>query len=157
MNASARMIAVCFFGSALFGLVGCGTVPADDLPPVAKMTRPVISVDELSGNWVVYAIGRLPLTGEQLPQLAFAADQRVGGMAGCNRFLGEYQLDADGVLQFGEIMVTRRLCPEPVMSQESLLLNRLRAVNFGRLAPGGDLLLYYDVDRLPIRLHREEA
>lgn len=151
-----RMISACLLGSALTVAVGCSTVSDSALVPLPGENRSLLDDEELRGSWVVYAIGQRPVGGPHSPRVEFAIDDRFGGMAGCNHFLTDYHLDSDGVLRLGDMKVTRRICAEPIMFQERLLLSRLRGVESGRLTPSGDLLLFYDEDRLPIRLQRED-
>jgi heat shock protein HslJ len=152
---SIRTITACISVSALAVLAGCTTPPQNTLATIPDAARSVASKQELSGNWTVYAIGNRSLSGPHSPRIAFDDDERVGGIAGCNRFLGGYRLDSNGDLSFGEMRLTRRICPEPIMFQEALLLSRLRDVDRSLITPGGDLLLYYDEDELPIRLQRD--
>jgi len=153
---SVRMISACLLGSSLSVLVGCSTVSDTALVPVSDTRRTLLHSDELGGSWVVSAIGKRNLNGVQRPRVEFTTDDRVGGMAGCNHFLADYHLDPDGGIYVDEMQVTRRICAEPIMFQERLLLSRLRSVASGHVTSNGDLLLFYDEDRLPIRLQRED-
>jgi heat shock protein HslJ len=63
------------------------------------------------------------------PTLAFAADGRASGSAGCNSFNSRYT--ADGAqLKFAPPASTRKMCAEPegVMEQEQMLLAALETV-----------------------------
>ena len=51
----------------------------------------------------------------------------VSGSAGCNRYFTSYQVQGDAI-GFGEIAMTRMLCPEPVMEQEQAFSEALAAV-----------------------------
>lgn len=68
------------------------------------------------------------------PTLAFAADGRASGSAGCNTFHSRYK--ADGAqLTFAPPASTRRMCPEPpgVMEQEQQFLAALETVATARV------------------------
>jgi len=61
--------------------------------------------------------------------VAFAADGRVSGSAGCNHFMGTYTASGSS-LQFGPAATTRKLCaqPEGIMAQEQQFLKALESV-----------------------------
>lgn len=61
--------------------------------------------------------------------VAFAADGRVSGSAGCNNFTGTYTASGSS-LQFGPAATTRKMCarPEGVMAQEQQFLKALETV-----------------------------
>jgi len=133
-------------------LSGCAGTSTQETRFTAPAGQVVASPEQLEGGWVVYSIGARDVEGRYSPRIAFGKEQRVGGMAGCNRFLGGYELGQGGQLEFGEMRLTRRICPEPIMFQEALLLNRLRGVKNGTLTEEGDLLLYFEEGGLPIRM-----
>lgn len=147
-----RMLRVLFCGLALIGLAACNGRSPRPSAEAEESSRPLGSSDHLHGGWRVHSIGSRELQGDKRPSLVFAEDGRVGGNAGCNRFLAHYQLFSEGQAAVGELMVTRRICPEPIMLLESLLLSRLRTVEQIHASPEGDLLLFTGDDRLPIRL-----
>ncbi|GGC02364.1 hypothetical protein GCM10011352_30710 [Marinobacterium zhoushanense] len=150
------MLAYIFFPivGVLSGCVGTSSSTAQiSVPP----GRVIASAEQLEGEWVVSSIGAREVQGQYSPRIAFGKQQRVGGMAGCNRFLGDYALGREGQLLFGEMRVTRRICAEPIMFQEALLLNRLRGVRSGRLTADGELLLYFEEGALPIRMRPDNT
>lgn len=53
----------------------------------------------------------------------------VSGIAGCNRFNADYEVDGND-LSFGPVATTRKLCSDPpgIMQQESSFLSALSAV-----------------------------
>jgi len=60
--------------------------------------------------------------------IAFAADGRVSGSAGCNSFMGAYTVSGSS-LTFGPASRTRKLCEQPgVMDQEQQFLKALESV-----------------------------
>ena len=65
--------------------------------------------------------------------LAFAADGKVSGSAGCNDYLGTYAQSGES-LKFGPSATTRKLCaqPEGVMAQEQAFLKALQSVATAR-------------------------
>ena len=76
--------------------------------------------------------------------MAFGADGRVTGSAGCNSYFASYALEADGV-RFGLPGATRMFCGEPagLMDQEFRFLSLLEKVVSLRLE-GGNLSLLED-------------
>ena len=60
--------------------------------------------------------------------IAFAADGRVTGSAGCNNFMGTYSVSGSS-LTFGPAATTRKMCAQPgVMEQEQQFLKALESV-----------------------------
>ncbi|MBS99481.1 MAG: hypothetical protein CMI01_12490 [Oceanospirillaceae bacterium] len=137
---------------SLILLGGCASDGMQRYSEAPTAQRQVTDRQELDGNWTVYAIGPRAVDQRFSPRLAFGDLQRVGGDAGCNRFMGRFELDESGGLIVSDLKVTRRICPDAIMVQEALLLSRLKAVKIGRLTAEGDLLLYHDDQSLPIRL-----
>jgi len=66
--------------------------------------------------------------------MAFAADGRVGGSAGCNRYTGTFT-QAGRALALAGVAATRRLCVEPerIMEQEQAFLKALETVAEARV------------------------
>lgn len=67
---------------------------------------------------------------------------RIGGNAGCNRFMGA--IDDDGTI--GPLATTMMACPPPVMEFEQLLLGLLERVNGSRVSGSGIYLVDDDLD-----------
>jgi heat shock protein HslJ len=68
------------------------------------------------------------LAGMQLT-MAFAADGRVSGSAGCNNYTGTYTASGSS-LRFGPAATTRKMCTQPagIMEQEQQFLEALESV-----------------------------
>jgi len=66
--------------------------------------------------------------------MAFSADGRVSGSAGCNRYTATYTSEGPR-LTFGAAAATRRMCAQPdgVMKQEQEFLKALETVSSARL------------------------
>jgi heat shock protein HslJ len=76
------------------------------------------TADLLTGtDWQVQDIGGTVVIDATTVTLAFDADGRVAGSAGCNRFNGAYDLTGEGI-GFGPVATTMMACPEAVMTQE---------------------------------------
>jgi heat shock protein HslJ len=65
--------------------------------------------------------------------LAFAADGKASGSAGCNDYMGTYAQSGES-LKFGPAATTRKMCAHPagVMEQEQLFLKALQSVATAR-------------------------
>ena len=89
------------------------------------------------------------------PTLAFAADGRASGSAGCNNFTSGYTADG-ALLKFTQPASTRKMCAEPqgVMEQEQQLLAALETVATARV-DGDRLELRRGDDALAVSATRE--
>jgi heat shock protein HslJ len=84
--------------------------------------------------------GKPALDGQQQSTLRFFDRQLAGGSLGCNAYSTTYFVDATG-LRFGEIAPTRKMCPAPVMEQESLFIGVLQATRSSRVDDKGAMFL----------------
>ena len=89
--------------------------------------------------------------------MAFGADGRVSGSAGCNRYTGTYKQDGEKVV-FGPAAATRRMCalPPGIMEQEQQFLKALETVATARFE-GDRLDLRTADDALAVALTRAGA
>lgn len=118
---------------------GCGGEPA------TLLSGGEWRVDEVAGE----ATGSAP---EAAPTLRFAADGRVSGRAGCNRFTAGYMLDGER-LRIERAASTRMACPPPRMALEQRFLDFLVAVRRFDIDADGRLLLI-DGEGRRLRAHR---
>lgn len=89
---------------------------------------------ELAGtSWQVtaYNNGRqavVSVLGDSVLTVQFAADGRIGGSAGCNRYTGTY-ISSGSAISIAQLGATRKLCtdPEKVMEQELAFLEALHS------------------------------
>ena len=107
------------------------------------------------GTWRVEAIGGSALPAAPRTDITFAAEGRVHGTGGCNRFMGGYTLDG-ATLRFGPIAGTRMACEAPAMEQETRFHDALATVR-GWRRDGPSLLLTDGVGATVLRLVRAEA
>jgi heat shock protein HslJ len=93
-------------------------------------------------NWTLVSqdgLGTLPGTRVTA---AFGADRRLSGSAGCNRYVGAYELSGPGI-EVGPLATTRMFCaPAGVMEQEQRYLVALQRVAL--VAMNGEQLLLVD-------------
>jgi heat shock protein HslJ len=107
------------------------------------------------GEWRVEEIAGEPaagVPGEAAPTLRFAADGRVSGRAGCNRFTAGYTLDGER-LRIERAASTRMACPPPRMALEQRFLDFLGDVRRFDIDAEGRLLLI-DGEGRRLRAHR---
>jgi heat shock protein HslJ len=104
-------------------------------------------VSELAGtSWKATGInngkgGVVSVTTGSTVSLAFGADGKASGSAGCNRFTAGYTAEGSS-LRFAPAAVTRMMCPqEGVMEQEAAFLKALESVTTSRV----------EADRLELR------
>lgn len=86
----------------------------------------------VEGGWRVIRLGDDALPDGAVVTVSFAADGRVAGRSGCNRFTGAYALTGEG-LSFDKLAATRMACPEPLMDTEMRFFRALGTVT--RLTP----------------------
>lgn len=88
--------------------------------------------DSLAGEeWGLVEISGDPVPGGEIgATLRYAAaEKRVSGSAGCNRYFGTVLAGpAGGALKLGPIGATRKLCAPPAMEFEGRFLGVLRTV-----------------------------
>lgn len=87
------------------------------VPTTAAMAGPF-------GEWQVTEVTGQPRA--EGTTIAFVADGTLAGGAGCNRYFGNFTLDAG--LSVSPLGVTRMACPEPAMSDEAAFLEAIGRV-----------------------------
>ncbi|MBX3178574.1 MAG: META domain-containing protein [Candidatus Hydrogenedentes bacterium] len=146
-------------------IAGCAATPAGpDHGPgagaaTAKDASDPMSIQDIA--WELAGIGEAsapeaPVPDTSVTLLLDAASGEASGSAGCNRYVGKYTLDGNG-LTFGPIAATKRYCgaPEGVMAQESAVLAALQATSHFTLEDDV-LTLHQDGDRV-LRFARSGA
>lgn len=89
----------------------------------ASMGPPALSSDLAGTRWAVQSIDGNP-TQSRAPSVQFAAEDRISGTAGCNRFFGVYEA-AQGAIDVRALGRTEMACDAPVMRQEEAFLGVL--------------------------------
>jgi heat shock protein HslJ len=138
-----RGIIVGLAAACLFEIYGC----------TVEMSVP--SKSDLIGAWTVQYIGERPVIDNSPAYLEFAADDRVGGNASCNRFTGGYALSG-AQLSFSQAASTRMMCSPALMEQDGRFLESLEKVAEGKLENGRLALLDGDGNML-FRASRREG
>jgi len=114
----------------LAALCGCGSADrgapaaADDgassasQAEAAAPTAPAGPAELTAGGWRLETLGAAsPVPGTEV-SVVFAADGRITGTGGCNRFSGSYETGEGGALSFSPLAATRMACPPEITSQE---------------------------------------
>jgi len=92
-------------------------------------------------DWTLTQIeGETPLEGRGL-DLSFAKDGRFGASAGCNRFMGEAEIDGEAITFPDKIAGTMMACPEGLAEQEETVLALLARVTSYQIEPTALILL----------------
>ena len=95
----------------------------------------------LGEAWEVVRIDGSQVLPEAPPTLRFDAEDRVVGMASCNRFNAPYTLTGES-LGFDRVTATLRACEPAVMEQETAFFRLLEDVRWFGVSPDGELTLY---------------
>lgn len=76
--------------------------------------------------WLAVAIDGAPAADYPASTLSFPSSTEIAGSGGCNRFSGTLGI-AGQQLAIGPLATTRKMCPPPVMQQETAFLRALGA------------------------------
>lgn len=131
----------------VFGLViaGCQATSAgsEESPNLAGTT------------WLAEDIDGRGVIDDLQSTLGFETDERVSGMAGCNRFFGSVTIDG-GSISVGPLGSTRMACPPAIMDQEDRFLKAL--ANARRFETKDGLLMFFGDGPAPLlRFSRKES
>ncbi len=99
-------------------LLGCQPMHKGETNPAVE---PVSSSVLAGSDWAIQSIAGRPVMVSTPLSVHFEAQGKLSGFAGCNRFMGRYELSGTK-LTIGPLATTRKLCAGPAMSQEQLLL-----------------------------------
>lgn len=92
------------------------------------------------GLWIVEDVNSGGIIDSSRIEITFSNDGGVSGSIGCNRFTGQYELDAS-TLSFGPLAATERACAPALNQQEARVLAALNAVESWSLDETGALIL----------------
>ena len=91
-------------------------------------------------SWVLVSLGSIPVLPGTEITASFGTDRRISGSAGCNRYVGAYEVSGPG-LEVGPLATTRMFCGDPgVMEQEQRYLSALQNAALAAVE-GGQLLV----------------
>lgn len=150
-------------GVAAVMICGCSTLDDfgsdNDRDEDRETQAAVLPRDEVVGKeWTVTWMWGADVVENALPTLLLQTDNRLAGLAGVNRFGGQYTLNPQkGRLAFSKMFSTLMAGPENQMAQESAYMDLLGRVTHARISDRGELELMERNDVL-IRLeHSSKA
>lgn len=100
----------------------------------ASTAPPALSSDLAGTRWTVQSIDG-DAVGPRAPSIAFAQEDRISGLAGCNRFFGVYEAEA-GHIDVRALGRTEMACDQPVMRVEEAFLDMLAGAQIYRRDAG---------------------
>jgi putative lipoprotein len=109
---------------------GCGRAPEPEAEPTVvaapeQKAEPRAAGLDLAGTeWVLETLAGELLGTDVRPTVAFDAEGRVAGNAGCNRYHGAYAVDGDAIA-VGHLGATQMMCAADQMAQEDRFLDAL--------------------------------
>lgn len=106
-------------------------------------------------TYVAEWIGERPLIDSSHLSFALERQGRAHGMAGCNQWFADYQLDGHR-LHLDKIATTRKLCAPALMEQEQRYLEALSQIQRWDFSTHGQLQLWPE-HGAPIRLWPEST
>lgn len=99
-----------------------------------------------NSQWQLKSLGGVaPIAGEdqeRMPNIQFNGD-RLAGTGGCNRLMGQFNLDGDKLTINEQMASTMMACPEPLMEQEQAFIRALTAAQKYQILPTGELVIDY--------------
>ncbi|MCG7627448.1 META domain-containing protein [Epibacterium sp. MM17-32] len=105
-------------------------------------------------EWTLSQIeGETPLEGRGL-DLSFDENGRFGTSAGCNRFMGDVEIEGEEITFPDKIAGTMMACPEGLAEQEEKVLSLLAQVTRYQMEPDALILLDSEGSEL-LRYSRE--
>jgi heat shock protein HslJ len=116
---------------AALGLAACALTPEEADEQAERV---------YGQTWIAEEVAGRPIASGVEPSLVFNPDGKVTGNAGCNGYFGSVIIDGEA-MSFGNLGATRKLCPEPTMTQEGNLLQALDSTRGYRLEQDGLELL----------------
>ena len=139
--------------AGMFLVFGCGQAPEPETQKIVEINAEVaIPTVELEGSaWQAVSITGQPTVEGVVSTIAFEAEGKVGGNAGCNQYFGSWGVDGDAI-SFGHMGATQMMCVKPeVMEQESRFLEALG--NAERFAVDDGMLVIFSTGiEVPTRL-----
>lgn len=90
-------------------------------------------------NWVMVQLDGRSFSAGEGYALKFAKDNKVSGVGDCNRIMGIYTENNDGVMKFSQMASTRMMCPN--QEGEMNFLKMLETIDSYKL--DGKLLMLF--------------
>ncbi|RBW49405.1 META domain-containing protein [Marinobacter sp. F3R11] len=91
-------------------------------------------------EWVVEDLAGAGIIDSSRMTIEFLGENRMAGLASCNRYGGQYEIKGEGV-SFGGIFSTRMACAPALMAQEHRFLELMAKVTSAAIGRRGELVL----------------
>ncbi|SOB77732.1 Heat shock protein HslJ [Marinobacter sp. LV10R510-11A] len=91
-------------------------------------------------EWVVEDLAGAGIIDRSRMTIEFSGENRLAGMASCNRYGGQYELTAEGV-SFDYMFATKMACAPALMNQEQRFLELMSDVKLVSIGRHGELVL----------------
>ena len=91
-------------------------------------------------EWVVEDLAGAGIIDSSRMTIEFFAENRMAGLASCNRYGGQYEIRGEGA-SFGHLFSTRIACAPALMDQEQRFLGLMAKVKHAEIGRHGELLL----------------
>lgn len=120
---------------------------------LTQAPEPVAGQDngKLTGDWKLVKLGDEPLAADLMLTLSVAADGKVSGSSGVNRFAGKL---ADEKKLFGPLIMTRRAGPPEAMAVEAAFTKALDEAT--RFEIKDDKLTLFAADKPRLTFERQK-
>lgn len=121
-----------------------------------EMPEPTAAENESSPPvgtfWNLTVLNGADLVPGTIITAEFNEEGVVTGSSGCNNYIAGYEVDGDRItFELGSGATTRKMCPEPVMEQESVYLETLGAA--ATFSISGDQLTLYDANNSSVAVY----
>jgi len=91
-------------------------------------------------EWVVEDLAGAGIIDSSRMTIEFFAENRMAGLASCNRYGGQYEIRGEGA-NFSHLFSTRMACAPALMDQEQRFLELMAKVKHAAIGRHGELLL----------------
>lgn len=99
----------------------------------------------IAGAWQLTRVAGKDAVPGVMATIEIGEDGKLTGDTGCNRFVGTISVEGDTV-QVSRVVSTRRLCLDPVQTQEDTLLRSLETITRADVDEAGRLVMRNDRD-----------
>lgn len=90
-------------------------------------------------NWTLIQLEGRPFAAGENYSIMFSKDDRISGVGDCNRLMGGYQENGDGVMEIKQLASTRMMCQN--QAGENQFMEMLQSIDSYKL--DGKLLMLF--------------
>ena len=117
-----RIVHIIAILIVLFSLSACAV--KQDAPVDTPMSDAEIKAELAGKAWVAEYILSLPVVDMSHTSMVFSQSDEVRGSGGCNSYGGNYTIK-NGMISFGSMAATMRMCGEALSDQETRFFRSL--------------------------------